>query len=103
MSDDLKIYSLDYLKEKKYSDDTTEFATRLECASLGVSLITSLEEQNLLQVDEATYTRLKNAIFLAVLGDTELRTAFLEDRAIVIDGQDMYRPGDKVTEYEGQV
>lgn len=83
-----KVYSLDYLKEKKYSDDTTEDATRLECAGLAVGMVDHIKEHSLLRLSNDDISRLKAAIFFAIVNSTPLGNAYMNDTLVVIDSQE---------------
>ena len=87
MSDILKVYSLDYIKEKKYSDDTTEDATRLECAGIVVGSINNLYEKGLLNISHDELIRVKTAVFMSVIIDTPIGDAYLNDTLLVVDGK----------------
>lgn len=87
MSETLKVYSLDYIKEKKYSDDTTEDATRLECAGRAVGAIQSLYTKGILKVSAEDANRIKTAVFMSVISETPLGDAYFNDTLLVIDSQ----------------
>jgi hypothetical protein len=84
----LKVYSLDYLKEKKYSDDLTEDATRLECAGLVVGMINHLNNKRLLHLTEDELQSLKSALVYAVIGTTPVGDAYANENLLVIDSQE---------------
>jgi hypothetical protein len=84
----LKVYSLDYLKQNKYSDDTTEDATRLECAGLVISMLDHLENKKLLHLTEDELRSLKSALVYAVIGKTPVGEAYANDTLLVIDSQE---------------
>jgi len=84
----LKVYSLNYLKEKKYSDDTTEDATRLECAGLIIGMVDRLAEDRLLRLSEDELQRLKTALVYATIIDTPLGDAYFNDTLVIIDSQE---------------
>ena len=88
MADSLKVYSLDYLKQNKYSDDTTEDATRLECAGLVIGMVDRLIEDRVLRLSEDELQRLKTALFYSTIIDTPVGEAYLNDSLIVIDSQE---------------
>jgi len=88
MSEPLKVYTLDYLKEKKYSDNTTEDATRLECAGLVIGMVSQLHEENLLKLSDTDVSKLKTALFYAVIGETPVGNAYINDTLMVIDSQE---------------
>ena len=98
MSDkQLKVYSLDYLKEKQYSDNTTEDATRLECAGRAVGMVDFLKEKHLLQLPPEDIAKLKSALFFALVGDTPVGDAYINDTLLVIDNQgNEYSAGTKI-------
>ena len=83
-----KVYSLDYLKEKKYSDNTTEDATRLECAGLAVGMVDHIKEHGLLRLSDADVSRLKAAIFFAIVNQTPVGDAYINDTLLVIDSNE---------------
>ena len=87
MSKRLKVYSLDYIKEKRYSDDTTEDATRLECAGRAVGAIHSLYDKGLLKVSADDANKIKTAVFMSIINETPLGDAYLNDTLLVIDSQ----------------
>lgn len=84
----LKVYSLDYLKQNKYSDDTTEDATRLECAGLVIGMVDRLSETRVLHLSDHELGRLKTALVFATIIDTPLGDAYMNDNLIVIDSQE---------------
>jgi hypothetical protein len=86
--DSLKVYSLDYLKEKKYSDNTTEDATRLECAGLVIEMTNQLVNKKLLHLTEDELQSLKSALVYAVIGETPVGEAYANDTLLVIDSQE---------------
>jgi len=88
MADSLKVYSLDYLKQNKYSDDTTEDATRLECAGLVIGMVDRLIEDRVLRLSEDELQRLKTALFYSTIIDTPVGEAYLNDSLIVIDSEE---------------
>ena len=88
MPDNLKVYSLDYLKEKKYSDDLTEDATRLECAGRAIGMIDHIVESKLLHLSEDELQRLKSALFYAMISQTPVGNAYVENTLVVIDSQE---------------
>jgi hypothetical protein len=88
MSESLKVYSLDYLKEKKYSDNLTEDATRLECAGLVIEMTNQLAKKRLLHLTEDELQSLKSALVYAVIGDTPVGEAYANDKLLVIDSQE---------------
>jgi hypothetical protein len=88
MSESFKVYSLDYLKEKKYSDDTTEDATRLECAGLVVSMVNRLVETKVLHLSEDELQRLKTALVYATIIDTPVGEAYMNETLVVVDSQE---------------
>ena len=83
----LKVYSLDYLKQKRYSDDTTEDATRIECAGRVVGLVSRLQESHLLHLSEDELQRLKSALFFSTIVNTPVGDAYLNENLIVIDSE----------------
>jgi hypothetical protein len=83
-----KVYSLDYLKQKQYSDNTTEDATRLECAGLAIGMVEHIKEQGLLHLTDTDISKLKAAIFFAIVNNTPLGDAYINDELIVIDSQE---------------
>ena len=88
MSESLKVYSLDYLKEKKYSDNLTEDATRLECAGLVIEMTNQLANKRLLHLTEDELQSLKSALVYAVIGDTPVGDAYANRNLLVIDSQE---------------
>ena len=88
MSESLKVYSLDYLKEKKYSDNLTEDATRLECAGLVIEMTNQLAKKRLLHLTEDELQSLKSALVYAVIGDTPVGDAYANRNLLVIDSQE---------------
>lgn len=84
----LKVYSLDYLKEKKYSDNTTEDATRLECAGLVVGMVDHIKEHGLLRLSDADVSKLKAALFFAIVNQTPVGEAYMNDTLIVVDSKE---------------
>ena len=95
----LKVYSLDFLKEKKYSDDLTEDATRLECAGLVISMLDHLHNKTLLHLSEDELQRLKSALVYAVIGTTPVGEAYANENLLVIDSQESeYVAGIPVTQ-----
>ncbi len=86
--DSLKVYSLDYLKEKKYSDNTTEDATRLECAGLVIEMANQLVNKRLLHLTEDELQSLKSALVYAVIGETPVGEAYANNNLLVIDSQE---------------
>jgi len=86
--DSLKVYSLDYLKEKKYSDNITEDATRLVCAGLVIEMAKQLVNKRLLHLTEDVLQSLKSALVYAVIGDTPVGDAYANDKLLVIDSQE---------------
>jgi hypothetical protein len=88
MSETFKVYSLDYLKEKQYSDNTTEDATRLECAGLAVGMIDRLAKTRLLHLTEDELQSLKSALVYAVIGQTPVGDAYINETLLVIDSQE---------------
>ena len=88
MASTFKVYSLDYLKEKKYSDNTTEDATRLECAGLVIEMTNQLAKKKLLHLTEDELQSLKSALVYAVIGDTPVGEAYTNNTLLVIDSQE---------------
>ena len=88
MPDVLKVYSLDYLKEKKYSDNITEDATRLECAGLVIGMIDRLAKTKLLHLTEDELQSLKSALVYATIGQTPVGDAYMNETLLVIDSQE---------------
>ena len=88
MSESLKVYSLDYLKENKYSDNLTEDATRLECAGLVIEMTNQLANKRLLHLTEDELQSLKSALVYAVIGDTPVGDAYANRNLLVIDSQE---------------
>jgi len=88
MSESLKVYSLDYLKEKKYSDNLTEDATRLECAGLVIEMTNQLANKRLLHLTEDELQSLKSALVYAVIGNTPVGDAYANRNLLVIDSQE---------------
>lgn len=89
MSEPLKVYSLDYLKEKKYSDDHTEDATRIECAGLAVGVLTMIQENGTLQkLSDEDFNRLKAAVFMGIIGRSPVGEAYINKNLVVIDSQE---------------
>lgn len=88
MSDTLKVYSLDYLKEKQYSDNPTEDATRLECAGRAIGMINHIVEAKLLNLAENDIQSLKSAMFFAMVNQTPVGDAYMNDTLVVIDNQE---------------
>ena len=88
MSESLKVYSLDYLKQKQYSDNTTEDATRLECAGLVIEMANKLVNKRLLHLTEDELQSLKSALVYAVIGDTPVGEAYTNNTLLVIDSQE---------------
>ncbi len=86
--DSLKVYSLDYLKEKKYSDNITEDATRLECAGLVLEMINHLSKKRLLHLTEDELQSLKSALVYSVIGETPVGDAYVNNTLLVIDSQE---------------
>lgn len=88
MPDQLKVYSLDYLKEKQYSDNPTEDATRLECAGRAIGMIDHIVESKLLHLSEDELQRLKSALFYAMISQTPVGDAYINNTLLVIDSQE---------------
>lgn len=88
MTSELRVYSLDFLKEKQYSDDTTEDATRLECAGRVVGLVDRLKESRLLHLSDDELQRLKAALFFVTIADTPVGDAYINETLVVIDSQE---------------
>jgi hypothetical protein len=88
MAEVLKVYSLDYLKEKHYSDDTTEDATRLECAGLVIGMLDRLAKSKRLHLTEDELQSLKSALVYATIGQTPVGDAYMNDTLIVVDSQE---------------
>ena len=88
MSEQLKVYSLNYLKEKHYSDNQTEDATRLECAGLAIGVVNQIAEAKLLQLTEDDLQSLKVALFFAMVDQTPVGDAYVNDNLVVIDSQE---------------
>ena len=88
MSESLKVYSLDYLKEKKYSDNLTEDATRLECAGLVIEMTNQLANKRLLHLTEDELQSLKSALVYSVIGETPVGDAYANNNLLVIDSQE---------------
>jgi hypothetical protein len=88
MSDTLKVYSLDYLKEKQYSDNPTEDATRLECAGLVIGMIDRLAKTKLLHLTKDELQSLKSALVYATIGQTPVGDAYINETLLVIDSQE---------------
>jgi len=88
MKEELKVYSLDYLKQKQYSDNTTEDATRLECAGLVIEMVNQLAKKSLLHLAEDELQSLKSALVYAVIGETPVGNAYADNNLLVIDSQE---------------
>jgi len=88
MNDILKVYSLDYLKEKQYSDNPTEDATRLECAGRAIGMVDHIVESRLLHLTEDELQSLKSALFFAMVDQTPVGDAYMNDTLVVIDSQE---------------
>jgi len=88
MNDILKVYSLDYLKEKQYSDNITEDATRLECAGRAIGMVDHIVESRLLHLTEDELQSLKSALFFAMVDQTPVGDAYMNDTLVVIDSQE---------------
>ena len=88
MPDNLKVYSLDYLKEKQYSDNPTEDATRLECAGRVIGMVDRLAKTKLLHLTEDELQSLKSALVYATIGETPVGNAYVENTLVVIDSQE---------------
>jgi len=88
MSEKLKVYSLNYLKEKHYSDNQTEDATRLECAGLAIGMVSRIAEAGLLHLTEDELQSLKSALFFAMVDQTPVGDAYMNDTLVVIDNQE---------------
>jgi hypothetical protein len=83
----LKVYSLNYLKEKQYSDNTTEDATRIECAGLAIGMANKLAKKGILHLAEDELQSLKIAIAFAIIGDTPVGNAYVNNTLLVVDSQ----------------
>ena len=88
MNDILKVYSLDYLKENQYSDNPTEDATRLECAGRAIGMVDHIVESRLLHLTEDELQSLKSALFFAMVDQTPVGDAYMNDTLVVIDSQE---------------
>ena len=88
MSEQVKVYSLDYLKQQKYSDDLTEDATRLECAGLVIEMTNQLAKKKLLHLTEDELQSLKSALVYAMIGETPVGNAYVDNTLLVIDSQE---------------
>ena len=88
MNETLKVYSLNYLKEKQYSDNPTEDATRLECAGLAIGMIDRIVKSNILQLTEDESTSLKTALFFSMVDQTPIGDAYMNNTLVVVDSQE---------------
>jgi len=88
MSEQVKVYSLDYLKQQQYSDNTTEDATRLECAGRAIEMIDHLAKKRLLHLTEDELQSLKSALVYAMIGETPVGNAYVDNTLLVIDSQE---------------
>lgn len=88
MSNFLKVYSLDYLKQKQYSDNPTEDATRLECAGRAIGMVDHIVESRLLHLTEDELQSLKSALFFAMVDQTPVGDAYMNNTLLVIDSQE---------------
>jgi len=88
MPEQLRVYSLDYLKEKQYSDNQTEDATRLECAGRAIGMADKLVKSDLLHLTEDELQSLKSALVYAMISQTPVGDAYINNTLLVIDNQE---------------